>query len=72
MIVGIDKALPWLFGKPAQNVVVLCIQLDVVLVEIFKELIGSKHLCNFDQLVRVTLSVEKGFLSEDHRGKHGT
>jgi hypothetical protein len=71
LVVGVDERVPWLLGVPAENVVVLSIQLNVVLVEVVEQVLGSENLGNLDQLVRVAVSVEEGLASEDHGRKHG-
>lgn len=66
-----DKAMPWLLLETSQNVIILGIQFNLVLVEVVKEVIGAENLGNFDQLVRITLTVEERLLAEDHRCEHG-
>ena len=72
LVLGIDKAVPRLLLEAAENVVVLRVQLNLVLVNVVKQVVGAQDLGNLDQLVRVALAVEEGLLAEDHRGKHGT
>ncbi len=67
-----DKAVPGLFLEAAEDVVVLGVELNFVLVEVLKELVGAKNLGNLDKLVGVALTVEEGLLAEDHGRKHGT
>lgn len=64
--------MPRLLLEPAQDIVVLGVKLDLVLVEVVEEVIGTKDLCDLDKLIRVAAAVEERLLSEDHRGKHGT
>ena len=71
LIVSVHKALPRFLGESAEDVVVLSVKLDVIFVEVFKELVGTKNLGDLDQLVRVTVSVKKRFFSEDHGREHG-
>jgi hypothetical protein len=70
LVVGVDERVPWLLGVAAENVVVLSVKLNVVLVEVVKQVFGSKHLGNLDQLVRVAVSVEERFPPKDHRCEH--
>lgn len=67
-----DEAVPGLLLEAAENVVVLGIELNLVFVEVLKELVGAKDLSNLDKLIGVALAVEEGFFAENHRGKHGT
>lgn len=41
LVFRVHKALPGFLGEPAEDVVVLGVQLDVVLVQVFKELVCS-------------------------------
>ena len=70
LIVGVDKALPALPGESAQNVVVLCVELNVVFVKVLKQLVGTEDLRNLHQLVGVALAMEERLFSKDHRCKH--
>jgi len=71
LIVRVDKRVPWLLRIPAKNVVVLGIQLDVVLVKVVEQIFRPENLGNLDQLVRITVPVEKWLPSKDHRREHG-
>lgn len=51
LVVGIHEALPWFLGESAEDVVVLSVEFDVILVEIFKELVGTKYLCDLHELI---------------------
>lgn len=51
LIVGVDKAVPGLLLEAAQNVIVLCIQFDLILVQVVKQIIGAEDLRNLDELV---------------------
>ena len=48
LIIRIDEALPAFPRESAKDVVVLGIELNVVLVEVFKQVIRSQHLGYFD------------------------
>lgn len=67
-----DKRVPGLAGEPRQDLVVLRVQLDVILVQVFEEFLGSKDLGDLHQLIGVAVAVEERFLAEDHRGEHRT
>lgn len=72
LVLCIHKRVPRLPGEARENVVVLWIQFNIVLVQILEQLLGTKNLGDLDQLIRVAVAVEEGFLAEDHRCKHGT
>lgn len=63
--------MPWLLLEAAENVVVLRVELNLVLVDVLKQLICAEDLCNLNQLVGVALTMEKGLFAEDHGGEHG-
>jgi hypothetical protein len=71
LVVLIDEALPALLRESAQYVVILCVELDVVFVQVLEELVGPENLRDLDQLIRIAVAVEEGLLPEDHRRKHG-
>jgi hypothetical protein len=71
LVVCIDERMPRLFRIPAQYIVVLGIELNVVLVKIVEQVFCSQDLRNLDELVRVAVAMEKWFPSKDHRCKHG-
>ncbi len=71
LILRVHEALPALLGKSAEDVVILRVQLDVVLVQIIKQVLRAEHLCDLDELVRVGVAVEEGLLAEDHGREHG-
>lgn len=71
LVLRVDKAVPGLLLEAAQDVVVLRVELDLVLVDVVKEVVGAEHLGDLDELVGVAVAVEERFLAEDHRGKHG-
>lgn len=51
LIVGVDERVPGLFRVPTEYVIVLCIEFNVVLVEIIEQVFGSEDLGNLDELV---------------------
>ena len=71
LIVSIHKALPRFLGESAEDVVVLSVKFDVIFVEVLEELVRTENLGNLDQLIRVTVSVEKRFFPEYHGSEHG-
>lgn len=71
LILGVDKTVPGLLLEPAEDVVILRVELYFVLVQVVKQIVRAKHLGDLDELVRVAVAVEEGLLAEDHRGKHG-
>lgn len=71
LVLSSDEAVPRLPGEPADDVVVLGVELYLVLVQVIEEVIGAEDLCDFDKLIRVALAMEEGFLSEDHGREHG-
>lgn len=71
LVVGIDEAVPGLLLEASQDVVVLCVQLDLVLIQVVEQLVSAENLCDLDKLVRVGVAVEERLLAEDHGGEHG-
>lgn len=71
LVVRVDERVPGLLGEAAKDVIVLGVELNLILVEVLKELVSAEHLGNLDQLVRVALAVEERLLAEDHGRKHG-
>jgi hypothetical protein len=72
LVLGRDERVPRLAREAREDIIILRVQLNVVLVQIFKELLSSQNLGNLDQLVRVAVAMEEGLLAEDHGSKHGT
>lgn len=64
--------MPWLLLESSENVVILCIQFDFVLINVVKQIISTKNLCNLHKLVRVTVPMEERLLSEDHGSEHSS
>lgn len=71
LVVRVDKAVPRFLLEAAQNVVVLCIELNLVAIQVIKEVICAEHFGNLDKLVRVGVAVEEGLLAKDHGSEHG-
>lgn len=46
LVLGADKAVPGLFAKTAQDIVVLGVELNLVFIQVLKQLIGSQDLGN--------------------------
>lgn len=72
LILRVDETVPGLLLKATKNVVVLRIQLNLILVQVVEQIVGSQDLGNLHKLVRVAVAMEKRLLAENHRGKHGT
>ena len=51
LIIGVDEALPAFLRESAENVIVLLIQLDVIFVEVFKQIICAEDFRNLDKLI---------------------
>ena len=71
LIIRIDESMPRALRKPAQNIIVLRIQLNIVLIEIIEQILGPQNPCDLNQLVRITVPVEKRLFPENHAGEHG-
>lgn len=72
LVLCVDKREPRLPGETGEDIVVLRVQFNVILVQVLKELLGTKNLGDLDQLVRVATSVEERLLTEDHGCEHST
>ena len=72
LVVCVDEAVPVLLGESTQNVVVLRVKLNVVLVQVVKQIFGTQNLGDLDELIRVAVAVEERLFAEDHGSKHGT
>lgn len=51
LVLGVDEAVPVLFGESSENIVILCIKLDLVLVEVVEEVFRTEDLSDLDQLI---------------------
>jgi hypothetical protein len=71
LIIRIDETLPRLLGKSAKDVVVLCVQLNIVSIQVLEQVVSPEHFRNLDQLIRIRIAVKEGLFPEDHRGEHG-
>lgn len=65
------KAVPRLLLEAAEDIIVLCVQLNLVPVKVVKEVVGAEDLGDLHKLVRIATSVEEGLLPEDHGCEHG-
>lgn len=70
LIIGIDEAMPGLFLKAAENVVVLSVELDLILVQVVEQVIGAQDLGYLDQLVAIRVAMEEGLFAKDHGREH--
>lgn len=66
LILCIDKLVPVFSGKSSKDVIVLCVELDIVLVKVIEQFFSSQNLGDLDELIRVGVSVEKWLFSENH------
>lgn len=71
LIVGIDERVPRLLGVPAEDIIVLRIKLNLVLVKVVEQVLGTQDLCDLNELISVTAAVEEWLLPEDHGREHG-
>ena len=71
LILRIHKGMPVLPWKSPQDVIVLRIELNVVAIEVFEQVICAQDFRDFNKLVRVAVAVEEGFFAEDHGCEHG-
>src|SRR6266480_4816860 len=72
LVFGVDEAMPTLLRKAAENVVILRVELDIISVQVVKEIFCAQHFCNLDELVRVAVAMEEGLFAEYHGCEHGT
>ena len=72
LIFGVDKTVPVLLGKSSEDIVVLCIELDLILVQVVEEILCTENFGDLDQLIGVAVSVEEWFFAEDHGSEHST
>ena len=72
LVLAGHEAVPRLLLEAAQDIVVLSIQLDLVLVEVVKQIVGPEHLSDLDELVRVAVAMEERLFPKDHGREHGT
>lgn len=72
LVFASDEAVPWLLLESTKDIVVLGIELDLVLVEVVKQVICPQNLGDLYELIRVAVAMEERLFPKDHRGKHGT
>lgn len=70
LVIGIDEAVPGLFLEAAEDVVVLSVELNLILVQVVKQVIGTQDLGYLDQLVAIRVAMEEGLFAEDHGREH--
>lgn len=56
----------------SQQFNVLLVQFQMVLLQIFEQIVCAQDLSYFDQLISVALPHKERFLLEQHRGEHGS
>lgn len=71
LIVRIYELLPGPLGVSTENIIILSIKLNVVLIKVVEEIIGTQNLCDLHKLIRIAVAMEEGFFPKDHRCKHG-
>jgi hypothetical protein len=57
--------------SPSQDVVILCIKLDVILFKVCVQLVRSQNLGDFNKLIIVVMTVEEGLFSENLKSIYG-
>jgi hypothetical protein len=67
---GVDELFPLLLGEVAEDVIKVAVKLDLVLLDVLEQLLGTEDLSNFNKLVVVVFTLEEGFLLEDHSSEH--
>lgn len=72
LVLSIYKREPRLPGKAGENLIILRVELDLILVQVLEQLLGTEHLGDLDQLVGVAVTVEEGLFAEDHGSKHSS
>lgn len=72
LVLRCHKAVPRLLLEVAQDVIVLCVQFNLILVKVVEEVVGSEDLGNLDKLIRIAVAVEKGLFPEDHGSEHSS
>ena len=70
LIIGINEAVPGLLLEAAENVIVLSIELNLILVQVVEQVIGTQDLGDLDQLVAVRVAMEERLFAEDHGREH--
>jgi len=54
----------------SQEIIVLCIEFNVVFLNVLEQFICAKHFGDFDKLIVIIVTMEKGLFAEDHGSKH--
>lgn len=70
LIIGIDEAVPRFLLEAAEDVVVLSVELNLILVQVVEQVIGTQDLGYFDQLVAIRVAMEERLFAEDHGREH--
>ncbi len=65
LVFGRDKLVPRLARVPAQYLIVMFVEFDLVLFEIGEQFIRSQYFGDFHQLVVIVVPVKEGFLAEN-------
>ena len=72
LIFRIDETVPIFLWESSKYVVVLGIQVDIILIQVFEQVVRAKHFCNLDQLIRITIAMEEWFFPKNHGGEHSS
>lgn len=48
LVLGIDKAMPVLLWESSQDVIVLCIELNLIFIKIIEKVFGAQYFSNLD------------------------
>ena len=72
LVLSVDEFVPGLAWLGSNKIVVVVVEGQAVLVNIGEQFVGSKDLCNLDELVVVVAALEEGLLLEDHTGEHAS
>ena len=70
LVFVIDEAMPTFLRESAQDIIVLGIKVDLILVQILKEVFSPENFGNLHQLVRIAVTVEERLFPEYHGREH--
>ena len=70
LVLDVDELLPGLLGLAPDQPVEVRIELQIVGVEVPKELLRAQDLDDLHQLIIIVVAVEEGLAPKDHAGHH--
>ena len=70
LVVRVNKTLPTLARVSAKYVVEAWVELNVILVEVFKQFLRAQYFGDPDQLIVVVVTMEERLFPEYHTRKH--